>query len=194
MDKTNIGQLIRSLRKERGLSQLQLAQILFVSEKTISKWECGAGLPDIGSIAALCEALGVSPDTLLDGVMPENSICGGNMKKTNFHVCPQCGNVCTSAGEAQISCCGRILSPLRPQKTSESQSLLVEIVEEEWYITSNHPMTKAHYISFVAYLTSDRLTLIKQYPEWNLQCRIPRQGHGVLFWYCCKDGLFSMRV
>ncbi|WP_415930955.1 hypothetical protein [Zhenpiania hominis] len=55
-------------------------------------------------------------------------------------------------------------------------------------------MTKEHYITFVALLTGDGMMIRKQYPEWDLQVRIPAFGHGKLLWYCSKHGLFYQNV
>ena len=62
-------------------------------------------------------------------------------------------------------------------------------MEDAWYITSDHPMTKDSYISFVAFLAGGAATLVKQYPEWNLQARIPRGERGMLIWYSAEQGL-----
>ena len=110
------------------------------------------------------------------------------MKKAKYYVCPQCRNLLLSTSEAAITCCGRSLEPLAPVKAEET--LRVELVEDERFITSDHPMTKDHYISFVAFVEGERLTLMKQYPEWDLQVRLPGQCHGVLLWHCTNHGLF----
>ena len=52
-------------------------------------------------------------------------------------------------------------------------------------------MTRDHFITFAALLTSDCIQLIKQYPEWNLQLRLPRRA-GMLLWHCSEHGLFSI--
>lgn len=67
MDQVKIGNFISELRKEKGLTQKQLAEGIGVSDKTISKWECGNGLPEMSSIPVLCEALGVNVNELLSG-------------------------------------------------------------------------------------------------------------------------------
>lgn len=92
---------------------------------------------------------------------------------------------------------GALLYQLRREKgltqkqlADTNEKLMVEQIEDDWYITSNHPMTKDHYISFVAFATGDKIQIIKQYPEWNLQTRILKRRHGMLLWYCIKDGLF----
>lgn len=55
-------------------------------------------------------------------------------------------------------------------------------------------MTKTHYISFVALITADGLYMKKQYPEWNLSCRIPYVGHSMMVYYCVQHGLFYQLV
>ena len=67
MELKQTGELIKSQRKEKNLTQAQLAQKLCVSEKTISKWECGGGFPDASLILPLCETLGINANELLSG-------------------------------------------------------------------------------------------------------------------------------
>ncbi len=116
------------------------------------------------------------------------------MKKLNFYVCTECGNVITTMTEAGISCCGKKLQPLEAVKAPADEKLSVENIENDYYISSDHPMLKEHYISFVALLTGDTLTLKKQYPEWDLQVRIPGRTRGKLLWYCTEHGLFYQLV
>ena len=194
MDNEKIGKLIYGLRKERNMTQLQLAEILHISDKTVSKWERGQGCPDISLLVDLSCVLGVDMEKLLSGQLDANEERGGNMKKLNFYVCPECGNVITAMTEAGISCCGKKLQPLEAVKAPDEERLLVENIENDYYISSDHPMLKEHYISFVALLTGDTLTLKKQYPEWDLQVRIPGRTHGKLIWYCTEHGLFYQLV
>ena len=116
------------------------------------------------------------------------------MKNLNFYVCPTCGNLLTSADEAAVSCCGQELSPLKAVKAPEEERLTVELIENDCFITSPHPMTKEHYVSFAALVTGDTLILKRLYPEWDLQTRLPRVGHGKLYWYCVQHGLFYQPV
>jgi len=67
MEQTSIGKFIAKLRKEKNLSQQELGDILGVSSKTISKWECGNSLPDISLLEKLSKSLDVNIDELLSG-------------------------------------------------------------------------------------------------------------------------------
>lgn len=71
MDNLRTGKLIAALRKQQGITQQQLADTLNLSNKTISKWESGAGSPDISNLPLLADALGVSVDELLRGELRE---------------------------------------------------------------------------------------------------------------------------
>lgn len=190
MDCTKVGELIRCLRQEKGLTQKQLADTMHLSDKTVSKWERGLGCPDVSLLADLSDILGVNVEDILDGELSPNPFVGGNMKKSRYYVCPICGNITLCTGNASVSCCGRKLEPLELRKADDEQKLCVESVEDDWYITGSHPMQKDNYIAFVALATGEKVQLIKQYPEWNLQLRIPKRGHGTLLWYSTQDGLF----
>ena len=126
--------------------------------------------------------------------MDTNDLVGGNMKKLKFYVCPSCGNLLTGTSEASISCCGKKLQVLTPIKATESEKLIVKKVENEYFISTNHEMTKDHYITFVALLTGDSIILKKQYPEWNIQAHIPCLSHGMLIWHCNNHGLFYQLI
>lgn len=67
MDKAKIGTFVAKLRKESGMTQKELAEKLFVTDKAISKWECGQSYPDISMLEPLAEALNVSVMELLEG-------------------------------------------------------------------------------------------------------------------------------
>ena len=194
MNCDKVGSLIFALRKEKGLTQKQLADFMNISDRTISKWERGLGCPDVSLLPELSRLLGVNIEEILNGELSENSFVGGNMKKAKYFVCKTCGNIVMSTGNAFISCCGRKLEAETPVKAADSEKLCVEQVEDEWYITSSHSMEKAHYISFVAFATGDKIHIVKQYPEWDLQVRLPKREHGTLLWYCTNHGLFYMAV
>lgn len=190
MTAESTGALIRSLRLKKGLTQRQLADALFVSDKTVSKWEVGNGLPDISLLTGLAGFLGVEPGRLLAGEAPESTVSGGNMKNIKFYVCPDCGNLITATCAAEVSCCGKPLSERIPRKASGSHTLGVESVEDELFVTSSHEMSKQHHISFVAFAAGERLLTVLQYPEWELQLRLPKMGRGKLFFGCKEHGVF----
>lgn len=194
MDISKIGEIIYNIRTEKKLTQKQLADALHISDKTVSKWERGAGCPDVSLLPELCRFLGVNLEDMLSGELDKNDIVGGNMKKTVFYVCPECGNIISATAEANISCCGKKTRLLEAKKAEDEEKLKVELIDNEYYISSDHEMTKQHYITFVALLTGDSMIMKKQYPEWDLQARIPRIAHGKLVWYCNEHGLFYQLI
>jgi len=188
------GATIKSLREQRNLTQAELAERIGVSSKTVSKWETGKGLPDICLLQPLAQALGISVIELMNGEHIINKNISANMLRSKFYVCPICGNAIHSMGNAVVSCCGITLPPLEAETAEDDHAVTVENVEDEHFITVHHPMTKAHFISFVAFLTSDRLQLVKFYPEGNAQTRLQLRGMGYLYYYCNRHGLFKMKV
>lgn len=194
MDLAKTGRLIRDLRREKGMTQQQFAAQMNISDKTVSKWERGLGLPDVSLLPDVSRILGVDLEGLLSGKSASRDSLGGNMKRTRFYVCPACGNTIAAMADATISCCGKRLIALRPAKAEENETLSVEIVDGEYFVTSNHPMTRDHYISFVALLTGDSLLVRKQYPEWDLQVRLPMLPYARLIGYCTRHGLFEQRI
>lgn len=191
MDQQKTGALIRRLRLEKGLTQRALAEAVGVGDKAVSKWERGAGCPDVGTLGALAEALGTGVDQLLSGCLEANDTEGGNMKRIQFYVCPSCGNLMTATGAAELSCCGRRLEPLQAQPADEAHRPAVEQVEDEDYITFAHGMEKEHYIVFAALVGYDRVTVVRLYPEQGAELRIPRLRREKLYWYCSRHGLFT---
>lgn len=194
MDQVKTGALIRTLRTQKRLTQKALAEAVGVGDKAVSKWERGLGCPDVSLLPELSRVLGVRLEALLSGELDAKDQERGNMKKLKCYVCPDCGNLITAASEADVSCCGRTLLPLEPQKVEDKDKLSVEKIDDSWFVSSPHPMTKDHHISFVALLTGDTLFLRRLYPEWDLQTRIPCLGHGILLWYCTKHGLFQQLI
>jgi transcriptional regulator with XRE-family HTH domain/desulfoferrodoxin (superoxide reductase-like protein) len=190
MDCEKVGKLIASLRKEKGMTQKDVADLMNISDKTISKWERGLGCPDVSLLPELSQILGVNIEEILLGKMVLNETVGGNMKKIQFYFCPQCKNLITATGNASISCCGKKLDALVAAKAIESHQLNIESVEDELYVSSVHEMSKEHYITFVAFVTGDKAFIVKQYPEWNLQFRFHKLGHGKLYFHCSNHGLF----
>ena len=193
MDCTKVGKLIASLRKEKHMTQKALAEAMHLSDRTISKWERGLGCPDVTLLRSLSELLGVNVEQILVGDLSPNEKDGGNMKKIKFYACPQCGNVVWGTGEAELSCCGRKLAALEVQKADEGHEVEIEEVEDDYYMTINHEMTKAHFISFVAYVRYDRVLIVKLYPEQNVEVRFPKMSKGNIYAYCTQHGLIRLK-
>lgn len=188
------GKTIKELREKKKLTQKELADQICVSDKAISKWETQKGFPDIGIIGDLAKALGVSIAELLTGDLRENENRSANMRKMCFYVCPVCGNIVTSVGQGNFSCCGITLPPAEAEKAEGDHLLRIETVDDEYFVTMNHPMKKEHYISFLAYVTSDNLDLVKLYPEQDIAVRFRKRGHGIFYAYCNRHGMFQERV
>lgn len=188
------GATIKKLREEKGITQLQLAEEIGVSSKAVSKWETAKGLPDISLIEPLSQALGVSVMELMSGETVVNKNISSNILFSKFYVCPLCGNIIHTTGETLISCCGITLPPLEAEELDEAHSVTVETVEDEKFITVDHEMTKKHFISFMAYVTTDRVQFIKLYPEGNAETRMQFRGRGYLYIYCNRHGLMRKRV
>ena len=184
------GATIKQLREQRHITQAELAERIGVSSKTVSKWETAKGLPDVSLLEPLAQVLGISVIELMRGESVINRNVSANMLRSKFYVCPVCGNVIHSIGDALISCCGITLPPLEAEEADEAHAVTVERVEDEFFITVHHPMTKQHSISFVAYVTTDRMELVKLYPEGNAETRLRMYGAGRLYWYCNQHGLF----
>lgn len=188
------GPTIKSLREAKGITQSDLAEKIGVSSQAISKWETSKGLPDITLIEPLSKALSVSVMELMSGDTVINRNVSCNLLRSKFYVCPVCGNIIHSSGEAVISCCGISLPPLEAEEVDENHEICIEKVEDENFVTVNHPMEKSHYISFIAYVTGDRMNLVKLYPEGNAETRFQLRGSGFIYIYCNKHGLMKQRV
>lgn len=185
---------IKTLREGRKLTQRALAEAVGVTDKAVSKWESGRGLPDISLVEPLAAALGVSVAELLTGDVRQNANRAGNLLRSHFYVCPVCGNVLYALGEGSYSCCGVALTPAEAEEPDEAHALVVESIEDEWYVTLDHPMRKDHYISFIAYVTTDGVTIKKLYPEQEAAARFRRGQSGIIVAYCNRHGLVSVRT
>lgn len=188
------GNTIRNLREKHGITQKKLAEIINVSDKTVSKWETNKGLPDIGIIEELAKALGVSVTELLTGDLKTNENVSGNMKKVQFYICPICGNIITAVGEGNYTCCGITLPKQEAETADESHMIFVETIDNEYSVTMHHPMRKDHYVSFIAYITSDSAEIIKLYPEQDISVRFRKKGRGILYFYCNRHGLYKKYI
>jgi DNA-binding XRE family transcriptional regulator/desulfoferrodoxin (superoxide reductase-like protein) len=188
------GATIKRLRENKAMTQAQLAEILAVSSKAVSKWETGKGLPDITLIEPLSQALGVSVLELMSGDTVTNKNRSGNILRSKFYVCPLCGNIIRTCGDTVVSCCGISLPALEAEETDGDHAISIQQVEDEYFVTVQHDMTKDHFISFIAHLTSDRVQFVKLYPEGNAETRLSLRGRGYLYIYCNKHGLMKQKI
>ena len=183
MDKYVTGAVIRKLREDKKMTQEELAEKLFVSSKAVSKWETGQGFP-----------LGISVIELLSGEDIRNINRASNMNRCKFYVCPVCGNVIEATGAAVVSCCGITLPPLEAEACDAEHQIKKETVEDEYYVTLDHPMTKKHYISFLAAVSDDGIQLKKLYPEGPCEARFRMRAVRKIYAYCNRHGLFLLKL
>ena len=188
------GAVIKELREKNGLTQAELAERLGVSDKAISKWETGKGYPDISLLQPIAQTFGVSITELMSGNSINNKNVSANMLRSKFYVCPVCGNIIHCMGETVINCHGIQLMPCNPEETDENHIIMIEKVEDEYYVHLEHDMTKEHYISFIAALSGDKIQMVKLYPEGNAEARFKMSGVRKVMFYCNKDGLFSINI
>ena len=195
MDNYITGATIKRLRENKKMTQDELANKIFVSNKTISKWENGHGLPDISLLEPLAKALDISVIELFSGNEVRNKNRSFNMKKILYYTCPICGNVIQATGEAVISCCGIVLPP-QEAETSEDDNhkINLEKVEDEYYVSVNHPMTKDHYISFIAAVGDNNVQFVKLYPESAAEARFKISRVRFVLAYCNHHGLFRIKA
>lgn len=194
MDQYVTGAVIKELREKNRMTQVQLAEKIGVSDKTVSKWENGKGYPDITLLEPIAEAFRISVAELISGNTIRNSNVSANMMRSKFYVCPVCGNVIHSTGEAVIQCHGVLLKPLEEEMTEEEHMIFIERVEDEYYVRIDHEMSKQHYISFIAALSPDEIQMARLYPEGPCHARFKIQGVRKICFFCNHDGLFSIEV
>ena len=188
------GAVIRELREKANLTQAEFAVQLGISDKTVSKWETGKGYLDITLLEPIAEALQISLAELLSGNLIRNRNVSANILRSRFYICPVCGNIIHSMGEAVISCHGVQLLPAIPEQSDEHHKIFIERSEDEYYVRIEHEMTKSHYISLIAALSPDRIDMVKLYPEGSAEARFKLRNVKRICFYCNKDGLFSIEV
>ena len=234
MDNYITGATIKRLRESKKMTQDELAEKIFVSNKAVSKWENGHGLPDISLLEPLAKALDISVIEIFSGSEVRNQNRSFNMEKILYYVCPICGTVIQATGQAVISCCGITLPPLEAETTecdSEIRSncersatsdfgtsnfdtcgsgscdfnscgsgscaehrISVQKIEDEYYVSINHPMTKEHYISFIAAVADNGVQFVKLYPESSAEARFKINRVRFLLAFCNRHGLFKAKI
>ncbi len=190
MDRYVTGSVIRKMREGRKMTQEELANRISVSPKAVSKWETGRGFPDVSLLEPLAGALGISVIELLSGEDVQNRNRAADMLRSRFYVCPVCGNVIQASGDAVISCCGITLPPLEAEPAEGAHAIRTVASEDEYYVTVGHPMTKDHYISFLAAVSDQGVQFVKLYPEGSAEARMKMSRVRYILAYCNRHGLF----
>ncbi|MGN1083867.1 MAG: helix-turn-helix domain-containing protein [Lachnospiraceae bacterium] len=188
------GAIIKELREQNSMTQSELAERLGVSDKAVSKWETGRGYPDITLLEPIADVFHISVVELLSGAAVTNTNVAANMLHSRFYVCPVCGNTVHSMGQSVVSCHGIVLPPLEAEEAKGKHEIVLQKAEDEYFVSVDHEMTKEHYIAFLAAVSSDRVQIVKLYPEGNAEARFKINGVRALYLYCNRDGLFRKRI
>lgn len=188
------GAIIKELREKNNLTQNELAARLNVSDKAISKWETAKGYPDISLLEPIASVFGISITELLSGNAITNMNVSANMLRSKLYVCPVCGNVIHSMGEMAVCCHGVQLVPEVAEYSDENHKIIIEKIEDEYYLQIDHDMTKEHYISFIAALSADGMQMVKLYPEGRADARLKIRGTKRIYYFCNRDGMFYIDV
>lgn len=195
MNAEKTGNLIRSLRTKKGLTQKELAQMICVTDKAVCKWEKGRGCPNITLISQLSKVLEVDIQSILQGYLDKNKKIGENMNHLKFYKCPTCGNLVTSIKSVELSCCGNKLSPVSAQTRSDPEyQPVIQEFDGQYSIKFNHPMTKSNYISQVIVVRYDQIMTVNLYAESEAIITIPQVRGIRLFVITNKSELIAVTV
>ncbi|MDD6970606.1 MAG: helix-turn-helix domain-containing protein [Treponema sp.] len=195
MNAEKTGNLIRSLRIKKGLTQKELAQMICVTDKAVCKWEKGRGCPNITLISQLSKVLEVDIQSILQGYLDKNKKIGENMNHLKFYKCPTCGNLVTSIKSVELSCCGNKLSPVSAQTRSDPEyQPVIQEFDGQYSIKFNHPMTKSNYISQVIVVRYDQIMTVNLYAESEAIITIPQVRGIRLFVITNKSELIAVTV
>ena len=195
MNAEKTGNLIRSLRIKKGLTQKELAHMICVTDKAVCKWEKGRGCPNITLISQLSKVLEVDIQSILQGYLDKNKKIGENMNHLKFYKCPTCGNLVTSIKSVELSCCGNKLSPVSAQTRSDPEyQPVIQEFDGQYSIKFNHPMTKSDYISQVIVVRYDQIMTVNLYAESEAIITIPQVCGIRLFLITNKSELIAVTV
>ena len=195
MNAEKTGNLIRSLRIKKGLTQKELAHMICVTDKAVCKWEKGRGCPNITLISQLSKVLEVDIQSILQGYLDKNKKIGENMNHLKFYKCPTCGNLVTSIKSVELSCCGNKLSPVSAQTRSDPEyQPVIQEFDGQYSIKFNHPITKSNYISQVIVVRYDQIMTVNLYAESEAIITIPQVRGIRLFVITNKSELIAVTV
>ena len=180
MNLKNSALLIKKARKEKNLTQKELASLLFVEAKTISKWETGKGFPDLTYVPKLAEILALDLKSLINGEEENKKTDNGNLKRMKIYLCQNCGNLIWSTSSSDISCCRHKLKPVETGNFLEGK-VSVEIVDDEYSVSVDHPMEKENYVKYMIFNKDNIVEIVRLYPEGQASAVFPRFRRGFLY-------------
>lgn len=193
MNPEKTGAIIKDARIKKGMTQKQLADAIFVTDKAVCKWETGHGCPDITLLSQLSKVLEIDIQSILRGAIVTSPGRAGNMNRVKFYRCPTCGNIVTSIKEIEISCCGNKLVSLE-EKTSDEKKYIPLIAEfdGQFSVKFNHPMTKDDFIANVITVQYDKIQVINLFAEQEAIVTLPQISGLHLFLVTSKDDLIAV--
>lgn len=171
----------------QSLTQAQLAQKVGVVPRTVSKWECGQGIPDITLVTTLSEVLSLSLPALLSGACQSEAKSSGNLSRAHWYYCPRCGTLSFVSGNASIVCCDHPLFPLVIKPCTFP--VRAERDADELLVSGDHAMDKSNYVAFVALQNSETIIMRRLYPESDFLVRIPVIRRAKLLVFSTSEGL-----
>ena len=177
----------------KKLTQEELASRINVTCKAVSKWETGRGFPDISLLEILAKALDISVIELLSGENIRNRNRSFDMRRGKVYACPVCGNTVMASGDALVCCCGITLPALECEDDDPSHEIRVELSDGEYCVSVAHEMSKDHYISFIAAVSSRGVQFAKLYPEEDALARFRIDGVEKIYAFCNRHGLFCVK-
>ena len=152
------------------------------------------GLPDISIVEELAKALHVSLTELFTGDLKTNENVSGNIKKNTILCMPDLWEHYNSCRRREFFLLWNNTSKAGSRNRWGRAFTFVETVDNEFSIVMKHSMSKGHYVSFIAYVTSGSVEIVKIYPEQDISVRFRKKGHGFLYGYCNRHGLFKKYI
>lgn len=195
MNAAKTGKLIHDIRVKKGMTQVQLAEAINVTDKAICKWERGRGCPNITLLSQLSKVLEIDIQSILQGECVKKRKIGTSMNNLLFYGCPTCGNLISSVKEVEVSCCGNRLMPITATESDEEKYRpIINEFDGQYSVSFNHPMTKSDYIKNVIVVQYDKIMCINLYAEQEAIVTLPQISGINLFVLTNKDQLIPCVV
>lgn len=194
MNAEKTGQIIKSARTKKGMTQKQLAEAISVTDKAVCKWEKGHGCPDITLLSQLSKVLEIDIQSILRGELVKTRSSAGNMNRIKFYRCPTCGNLITSGKEIEISCCGNKLAFAVAHQTDDARYIpIIKEFDGQYSVSFNHPMTKDDYIAHIITVQYDKILVVNLFAEQEAVVTLPQIAGLHMFLITSRDGLIKVQ-